>query len=188
MSDQDLIKRCKKGDREAFNILVQTYQKQVFNIAYSMLSDYEDASDAAQEIFVKVYKSIESFRGQSSFTTWLYRISANVCNDFLRKRQRRAATVSIDQDDDDGYVAELESESPTPEEHLEMTEQQKAVRSAINELRNEYKEIIIYSDINEMSYDEISYILKCPIGTVKSRLNRARNALKKKLLEKRELF
>lgn len=189
MSDQDLIKRCKTGDREAFNMLVQTYQKQVFNIAYSMLSDYEDASDATQEIFVKVYKSIETFRGQSSFTTWLYRICANVCNDFLRKRQRRASTVSIDKsDDNDNYVAELESESPTPEEHLELTERQRAVRSAINELRTEYKEIIIYSDMNDMSYDEISSILKCPVGTVKSRLNRARNALKKKLLEKRELF
>lgn len=188
MSDQDLIKRCRKGDREAFNTLVQTYQKQVFNIAYGMLSNYEDASDATQEIFVKIYKSIETFRGQSSFTTWMYRICANVCNDFLRKRQRRALTVSINQDDEDGYVAELESEAPTPEEHLELTERQKAVRNAIGELRSEYKEIIIYSDMNEMSYDEISSILKCPVGTVKSRLNRARNALKKKLLEKRELF
>lgn len=189
MIDQDLITRCRKGDRDAFNTLVETYQKQVFNIAYGMLSDYEDASDATQEIFVKVYKSINSFRGQSSFTTWLYRICANVCNDFLRKRQRRISAVSIDQDkDEDGFVEELKSDAPTPEEQAELNERQRAVRSALCELRSDYKEIIVYSDMRNMSYDEISSILRCPVGTVKSRLNRARNALKKKLLEKRELF
>jgi RNA polymerase sigma-70 factor (ECF subfamily) len=184
-----MIARCKKGDREAFNELMNKYQKQVFNVAYGMLSDYDDASDAAQEVFLKVYRSIASFRGQSSFTTWLYRICANVCNDILRKRQRRGFTVSINGDDDDeNPVSELQSEAPTPEESLEMNERQRAVRAAISELNKEFREIILYSDIEQLSYDEISLILKCPKGTVKSRLNRARNALKKKLSSNRELF
>ena len=87
LTENDLIKKCKKGSREAFNILVSNYQQQVINIAYGMLSNQEDAYDAAQEVFVRVYKSIESFKEQSSFTTWLYRITKNVCSDILRKRQ-----------------------------------------------------------------------------------------------------
>ena len=188
MTEQELIQLCKDGDREAFNQLIAQYQKQVFNIAYGMLSDYEDASDAAQEVFVKVYRSIASFKGQSSFSTWIYRICANVCNDSLRKRQRRGITVSLENDDDDGAITEIPSDNPTPEESVMMNEKQRAVREAINSLSDEYREIIVYSDINQLSYDEISKILKCPGGTVKSRLNRARNALRKILSEKRELF
>lgn len=183
-----MVALCKKGDREAFNALVTKYQKQVFNIAYGMLSDYEDASDASQEVFVKVYRSIASFKGQASFSTWLYRICSNVCNDMLRKRQRRVISVSIDGDDDENPAAHLPSGEPTPAERLEQNERQKAVREAINSLRKEYREIIVYSDMEQLSYEEISKILRCPVGTVKSRLNRARNNLRKKLSEKRELF
>lgn len=189
MTDQEMIARCKKGDREAFNELMLKYQKQVFNITYGMLSDYEDASDAAQEVFVKVYRSVASFREQSSFTTWLYSICRNVCNDILRKRQRRGFTISIDSDEDeDNPVSELPSEELSPEASYELSERQRIVREAINSLSPEYREIILYSDIEQLSYDEIARILKCPNGTVKSRLNRARNALKKKLSAKRELF
>lgn len=189
MTDQELIAGCKKGSREAFNELMLKYQKQVFNIAYGMLSDFDDASDAAQEVFVKVYRSIASFKGQSSFTTWLYRICANVCNDMLRKRQRRGISISLDADETENSVpSELPSEEPTPEESLEQSERQRAVREAINSLSREYREIIVYSDLQQLSYDEIAAILKCPTGTVKSRLNRARNALRKKLSDNRELF
>lgn len=185
-----MILRCKQGDRDAFNMLMEKYQTIVFNTAYGMLSNYEDASDAAQEVFIKVYRSIASFKGQSSFTTWLYRICANVCSDILRKRQRRGTTISLDaeREDDASPISELRSEEATPEEQLEMNEAQKAVWNAIKELKKEYREIIVYSDIQQLSYDEIAKIIKCPTGTVKSRLNRARNALKKKLLKNRELF
>lgn len=189
MTDQELVLRCKNGDRDAFNELMEKYQTQVFNVLYGMLSDYEDAADAAQEVFIRVYRSIASFKGQSSFTTWLYRICANVSNDSLRKRKRRGITVSLDYEDEDGNsVAEIASDAPGPEQRVELGERQRAVRDAINELSKEYKEIIVYSDMEQLSYEEIAAILKCPTGTVKSRLNRARNALKKKLSEKRELF
>lgn len=190
MTEYEIIEKCKNGDREAFNTLVEMYQQQVFNIAYGMLSDYEDASDASQEVFIKIYKSIASFKGQASFATWMYRICANVCNDMLRKRQRRGITLSIDADDEDenSLYNELPSNELQPDEQLELNERQAAVRQAIDSLKDEYKEIIVYSDMNDMSYEEVSQVLKVPVGTVKSRLNRARNALRKKLLGKRELF
>lgn len=188
MTDNEIIELCKKGDRDAFNALMERYQVRVFNIAYGMLSDYEDASDAAQEIFIKVYRSISSFKGQSAFTTWLYVICRNVCNDFLRKRQRAGVSVSIDEDEPENAVRELKSDLPTPEEQVEMNERQMAVRAAINELKPEHREVLIYADMQQLSNEEVAQILKCPLGTVKSRLNRARNALRKKLSDKRELF
>ncbi len=188
LTDREIIALCKKGDREAFNELILKYQNQVFNIAYGMLSNYEDASDAAQEVFIKIYRGIPSFREQASFTTWMYRICSNVCSDILRKRQRRGIHISIDSDEDENPTAHLPSDKPGPAEQLEQSERQRAVREAIGTLRSEYREIIVYCDIEQMSYEEAAKILRCPVGTVKSRLNRARNALRKKLSEKRELF
>lgn len=188
MTENDLIKKCKKGNREAFNVLFSSYQTQVINIAYGMLSNREDAYDAAQEVFVRVYKSIESFKEQSSFTTWLYRITTNVCSDILRKRQKNTNVISMNQVLDENKDMDIKDEALTPEESMELSEKQKAVRDAIGELREEYRVVIALCDIEGMSYDEISEILNIPSGTVKSRINRARNALKKILIEKRELF
>ncbi len=190
MQEAELISLCREGDRDAFNELVEMYQNQVVNIAYGMLSDREDAYDAAQEVFVKIYKNIGSFKGKSSLSTWIYRIVANVCNDTLRKRQRRAPAVSINSafSDDDEKDMDITDDAPTPEELLELSEKQRAVRLAIAELSDEHREVITLSDIEQLSYEEISEILRCPVGTVKSRLNRARSALKKKLLKDRELF
>ena len=188
MTENDLIKKCKKGNREAFNILVTRYQSQVINIAYGMLSDQEDAYDAAQEVFVRVYKGIESFKEQASFTTWLYRITTNVCSDILRKRQKSSNVLSINQEYEDNKDIELADTAPTPEESMEIGERQKAVRDAISSLREEYRIVITLCDIEGMSYDEIAQVLKVPPGTVKSRINRARNSLKKILYQKRELF
>lgn len=190
MSETELIKRCQKGDREAFDELVQIYQSQVINIAYGMLSDREDAYDAAQEAFIKVYRNIGNFKGKSSLSTWIYRIVSNVCNDFLRKRQRGGVVVSMNSvtSEDDDKDMDITDTAPTPEELVELSEEQRALRIAISELSAEYREIITLSDIEQLSYEEISEVLKCPTGTVKSRLNRARNALRKKLLKKRELF
>lgn len=188
MTENDIIRRCKKGNREAFNKLVEKYQSQVINIAYSMLSDKEDAYDAAQEVFIRVYKNIDSFQEKSSFTTWLYRITSNICSDILRKRQRNTNVVSISQIYDDSKDADLRDEGPQPEEVAEMTERQRAVRDAISELNSDYKAVITLCDIEGMSYDEISKVLGVPAGTVKSRINRARNSLRKILSEKRELF
>lgn len=189
MTDRELIKQCKHGDRDAFTEIMRKYQNLVFGMAYNLLSDYQDAEDATQDTFIKAYKSIASFKGDSAFTTWLYVICRNSCNDILRKRQKHSAVSSIDADEsDDSPIKEIKSDAPTPEEQVELSETQALVREAINSLKPEYKEVLILSDIQQLSYDEVSAILKIPNGTVKSRLNRARNALRKKLSDKRELF
>ena len=188
LPEAELIKRCKNGDREAFNELFAQYESRVINIAYGMLSDRDDAYDAAQEVFIKVYKNISSFKENSSLSTWIYRITSNMCNDFLRKRMRSATTISIHAESDDDRGIELCDQSPLPEEYAEHNETQRAVRQAISELSPEYREIITLYDVEDMSYENIAEVLNCPVGTVKSRLNRARNALKKKLSESMELF
>lgn len=188
LTENDLIRKCKKGNREAFNALFSRYQSQVINIAYGMLSDREDACDAAQEVFVKVYKSISSFNEKSSFSTWLYRITANTCSDFLRKRQRGGNVISINTSSDESGDFDIEDESPSVDEKMELSERQAAVRAAISELKEEHRIIITLCDIEGLGYDEIASILKIPSGTVKSRINRARSALKKILMKNRELF
>ncbi len=188
MNENDLIKKSKKGNREAFDALFTKYHAQVINIAYGMLSNREDAYDAAQEVFVRVYKNITSFKEQSSFATWVYRITANVCSDFLRKRQRSVNVISINPSDEEHREVDIPDENPTPEEKYELSEKQQAVREAIAQLRDEYRVVITLCDMEGMSYSEIAEILKLPEGTVKSRINRARNALRKNLIKKRELF
>lgn len=188
MTENELIKQCKKGSRDAFNDLVSRCQTQVINIAYSMLSDREDAYDAAQEVFVKVYKSIASFNEQSSFTTWLYRITANTCSDFLRKRQRNGNVISISSFTDENKEFDIEDENASVEDGVELSERQAAVRRAISELKEEHRIIITMCDLEGMGYEQIAEILKIPQGTVKSRINRARNALRKNLMKNRELF
>ena len=186
----DLVMRLKKGDREAFNDLVRDYEKQVINLAYGMLSEREDAYDAAQEVFIRVYKSIGTFRGQSSLSTWIYRITANICNDMLRKRQRSAKTISIypSDEEENSSVSELPDDNPTPEEAFELNERQRAVREGIASLNDDFRAVITLCDIEGHSYEEAAAILSVPHGTIKSRLNRARNALRKKLSDKMELF
>ena len=188
LNESDIIRQCKNGNREAFNILVETYQSKVINMAYGMLSNQEDAYDAAQEVFIKIYRNIERFEAKSSLSTWIYRITVNVCNDFLRKRTRTAQTISLYPESEDDKPIEIKDDAPTPHEHVEITETQALVRKALDEISEEFKTVIVLYDIEGLSYDEISAILKCPVGTIKSRLNRARKALKKKLSEKRELF
>lgn len=190
MTENELIERIKNGNRDAFTELMEKYQTQVFNVAHGMLSDYEDASDATQEVFIKIYKSIASFKGQSAFTTWVYAICRNVCNDILRKRKKQGINMSLYGDDEDegAPIKNIKSDAPTPEESVEADERQRLVREAIASLKAEYREVIVYSDMQQLSYEEIAKILKCPVGTVRSRLNRARTALRKILAEKRELF
>ena len=186
MDEKQILKRIQAGDRFTFAELVETYQTKVIHISYSMLSDYEDACDAAQEVFVKVFRSAESFRGDSSLSTWIYRITKNVCTDFLRKRKE--TTVSIDEEKDDAPKYDIPDTSKSPEQISERNETQKLVREALSELDTDSRLIITMFDIEGLSYDEIAGVLKIPIGTVKSRLNRAREKLKKILLKKSEHF
>jgi len=189
-SERNLLNKAKIGDIEAFECLIEGCRKKAFNIALRMSGNYDDASDLTQEAFIRIYKSLRNFREQSSFSTWVYRITMNVCLDELRKRKNRNM-VSIDEElkpDESGCKRQIESDCPTPEELAERNEIRRAVEEAIGNLREEYKTVIVLRDIQGFSYEEISSILKCPEGTVKSRINRARLALKDMLAAKRELF
>lgn len=188
MSEKELVRLLKKGDRDAFNVLIQEYQNKVINIAYNMLSDTDDAMDAAQEVFINVFKGIGNFKENSSLSTWIYRICANVCKDVLRKRMRSAKTVSLFGDGEDDIILKVEDDALSPEEISEQTELSKEIRNAMDCLSEEYRTVLVLCDIEGMSYDQIALILKCPVGTIKSRINRARQALRKKILENRELF
>lgn len=178
--DELLVERAKRGDVEAFEQLVSQYEKKVYNLSYRLTGSHEDASDVAQEAFVRVYTSLPEFRGDSSFATWLFRIVHNACLDELRKRKRQRVT-SIDETVmvDDGEIGrQFATESDGPEQALERVETQRAVQTAISSLDEEYRIVVMMRDIQGYSYNEIADTLGINLGTVKSRLNRARHALK----------
>jgi RNA polymerase sigma-70 factor (ECF subfamily) len=180
--DELLVERAKRGDVEAFEQLISQHQKTVYNIAYRLTGNHEDASDVAQEAFVRAYSSLAEFRGDSSFATWLYRIVNNACLDELRKRRRQRVTY-IDEalTMDDGEMSrQIADTADGPEQALERVEIQRAVQESINSLDPEYRVVLVMREIQGYSYQEIADALGINLGTVKSRLNRARHALKEK--------
>lgn len=181
--DELLVERAKRGNVEAFEQLIGQYEKKVYHVAFRLTGNHEDASDVAQEAFVRVYTSLPEFRGDSSFSTWLFRIVQNVCWDELRKRKRQRLT-SLDEtvSGEDGEIAKQIAADATdgPELALERIETQRVIQESISELDEEYRIVVVMRDIQGYSYNEISDALGINLGTVKSRLNRARNALKEK--------
>ena len=189
-SEQLLLMRAKAGDVAAFEELTEAYQKKIFNLAYRMVGNYDDAGDMAQEALIRIFRSIGSFKEQSSFSTWVFRITTNVCLDEIRKRKNKKA-FSLDEEihtEDGEMQRQIISDDPLPDEIAEKEELRSIVNKAINSLPEEQKIIITLRDIQSLSYEEIANVLSCPVGTVKSRINRARQALKNILLSKRELL
>ncbi|MHB9037484.1 MAG: RNA polymerase sigma factor [Armatimonadota bacterium] len=188
--EQALIQRCKDGDICAFDELVTRFQKRVYNFAYGIAGNYDDANDVAQEAFVRVFNSIGTFRGDANFTTWIYRIVTNVYLD-ERKKAKSHRQTSLDEyiDLDENSVSrQIVDESPLPDDIAESKERNQAVRAAINALPDYQRVIMTLYHLHDRSYEEIADILHLPIGTVKSRLNRARQALKEILELQPELF
>jgi RNA polymerase sigma-70 factor (ECF subfamily) len=184
-----LIKKSQSGDVESFELLISSYDKRAYNIAYRVMGNEEDAKDMAQEAMLRVFRSLKDFKGQSSFSTWLYRIVTNVCLDELRRR-KNDKYVSLDstiQTDSGEMHMELCSDRETPESVYEQVEQREVIKNAIRELNEEYRSVIVLRDIQGFSYEEISNILDCSLGTVKSRINRARTMLRDKLKTSMEL-
>jgi RNA polymerase sigma-70 factor (ECF subfamily) len=185
-----LIKRCKDGDVGAFDELVGRYEKRVFNCAYRVTGNYNDACDVAQEAFIRAFNSIQTFRGDANFTTWMYRIVTNVYLD-ERKKSKSHRQTSLDdyiELEENAVTRQLEDTGPGPEEILEEKERARALQRAINSLPDYQRVIVTLYHMQHRSYDEIAEILRLPIGTVKSRLNRARLALVEKLQSEPELF
>jgi RNA polymerase sigma-70 factor, ECF subfamily len=186
----NLLKKSKNGDIEAFEELIDGYQKKVFNIAFRMVGNYDDASELAQEVFIKIFKGIKSFKEESTFSTWVYKITTNVCLDELRKT-RNNKSISLDEElklDDGEVQIQIVDHRPSPEIILEQKEIKKTVKKAIDNLSHEHRIVIILRELNGLNYGEIAKILKCPVGTVKSRINRARQELKEILKNNKELF
>ncbi|KPU42258.1 ECF RNA polymerase sigma factor SigW [Oxobacter pfennigii] len=181
--EKELVDRSKRGDIEAFEELILAYEKKIYNIAYRMTNNREDASDIAQEVCIKIYKSINSFKENSTFSTWVYRIATNVCIDELRKRKNVVSLIASNENDEE-FEIPLTSKERLPEEIVEEKETLGTIKRYIMELSPEYRMMIVLRDIRGHSYEEISQVLDINIGTVKSRLNRARNMLKEKLKDK----
>ena len=182
-----LIKKAQRGDTFAFEKLLSAHESFVYNLALRTLRSESDAEDAAQEVFIKAWTSLGSFRGDSKFSVWLYRICGNVCTDMLRKRKD---VISLSIDDGEGGETELEiaDPNPTPHELLEKKERSAALQKALDSLPEDYRKAILLRESGGMSYEEISSVLKIDIGTVKSRIFRARKKLCEILSEDGNFF
>jgi RNA polymerase sigma-70 factor (ECF subfamily) len=172
--DHELVARCRNGDREAFATLVRKYQSKVLTLATRILDNRTEAEDIAQDIFVKIFQSLQDFRGASRFSTWIYRITVNHCLNHLRRRTRQQQTLVMTE------PVEWRQESPAsnPYKTLEQKERWALVQAKLQELSVEHRTIILLRDFEGLPYDEIADVLQLESGTVKSRLHRARMELK----------
>jgi RNA polymerase sigma-70 factor, ECF subfamily len=185
-----LVARCKKGERNAFDDLIRRYERKVYNFAYRLCGNYDEASDVASETFVRVYNAVQNFRGDSSFITWLFRIVTNVYLD-EKKRQRARPYQSLEEIielEETAVRRQIEDPEPTPDQRAELRERTDILQAAIDSLPDYQRMMIVMYHTENKSYEEISEILDLPIGTVKSRLNRARLSLREKLEPVREHF
>ena len=178
MDEKMIIEQVLAGDSNAFGALVETYQDRVYNLALRMCGNPDDAFDLSQEAFFRAWRGLSGFQGEAAFSTWLFRLTANVCLDWLRAKKRRP-TVSLTAVDDDGEEVQMEIADPgkSPEEILEAAEDREALAKV------EYRQILTMRAINDMSYTEIAEALQLREGTVKSRLSRARLALRNLLVK-----
>ena len=185
INDEDLeyVVLCQKGDTDAFDVLVERHQKKMLNIAYRMMGDYDEACDVTQEAFLAAYKSIKKFKAEAKFSTWLYRIVVNYSKNRLKQLRNitQREGVSIDDSGEmkiEGVMGQSSANDANPGAQMEKREREAQVQKCITSLDEEYREVLVLRDIQGFSYEEIKDILKIPEGTVKSRLSRARNALK----------
>ena len=180
-NEAELIKAAANGDQSAFSELVTEYERLVYNTVKSKVLSAEDAMDISQEVFIKIWKALPNWRGECKFATWVYKVCINASLDFLRRTPERTESLS-GRPDDDGDERPLDiaddSVQASPERRLEQSETTMAVRRAIAKLPEDQRQIVILRDIDGYSYDEIADMLSLGIGTVKSRINRARTRLK----------
>ena len=175
-SDAACVRRLQRGDINAFEILVRRHEKAIFNLVYRMLGNYDDAAETSQEVFLSAYRAIGQFRGDANFSTWLYRIALNQATTRRKSANlRQKMLVSIDGTEmvDDAQIG--------PAETLEKKELRERVQRALNELEPEDATVILLRDLQDIPYEDLAQMLKIPVGTVKSRLHRARQALKARL-------
>jgi RNA polymerase sigma-70 factor, ECF subfamily len=187
LSDEELVRSYLDGDNTAFEELVRRYETTIMNMAYRLLGNRSDAGDVCQEVFVLLLRKLGSFRGEAKFSTWLYRVSLNACHDHARRLKRHVSLSESPGDDLPEIEQRLADDGlDSPELSLERAEIQETVQEAIARLPYKFKEVIYLHDINGYNYKEVAEILDISLGTVKSRLNRARTRLARELKEFRE--
>ena len=181
--EMDLVRRAQKGDLEAYDELIKRYQERIYATIYHMTSNHEDANDLAQESFIKAFQALKSFKGGSSFYTWLYRIGINTAKNYLLALKRRAPTsTQFDADESEGFEdAGLLQEVSTPENELMSKQVVEVVNSSLQQLPDDLRTALTLREIEGLSYEEIADVMNCPIGTVRSRIFRAREAIAENL-------
>ncbi|MDH5326500.1 MAG: RNA polymerase sigma factor RpoE [Gammaproteobacteria bacterium] len=179
-TDQSLVDRVKKGDKSAFDLLVLKYQHKVVKLITRYVKDVVEAQDVSQEAFIKAYRALPNFRGDSAFYTWMYRIAINTAKNHLVAQGRRLPNVDIDVQDAEQFEGQSAlKEQETPEGLLNRDEIESAILSTIDSLPEDLKTAITLREIDGMSYEEIAEAMECPVGTVRSRIFRAREAIDK---------
>ena len=181
--EEKIIKQLKNGDFSNYDKIVDSYKNRVFGMAYKFTNDYDETQDLAQEVFLKIYRQIKNFRGDSKLSTWIYRISVNTCLDWKKKKMRiKSINFSnmVNEENKDQTIG-IKDDSPLPDEIILQDEDQRIVHDLIYELSDKYKTVLIMYHFNEMSYEDIAKALNVPQRTVETRLYRARRMLKDKI-------
>jgi len=188
LDDSLLVKKSKAGDLDAFEELVKRYEKKIYTLAFRYSGNYDDANDIAQNAFFKAYKSLPSFRGEASFATWLYRITANACHDKIRK-QNKYNYLPLDNAIQPYRENPLfAAPDPSSGEYLERKELKDLVKRCLNSLSSDHRLILILREMYGLSYNELASCMGCSLNTVKVKLYRARYALKEKIIKRQELL
>ncbi len=182
-SDADLIIKAIGGREEGFEELVRRYQRPIVGYIYRMLGDYDASLDVSQEVFIKVYNSLEKYSSEYKFSTWLYRIAHNATIDHIRRNSQKLQSLETESEDG-AYQMQLESSVPTPEQNQERKEWKSEIESVVKCLPSAYRELIVLRHNQELSYDEIAEVTNLPLGTVKNRLFRAREMMREIFIER----
>lgn len=176
--DHELVARVQRGDKKAFDLLVKKYQHKIFGIISRFIKDHAEVNDVAQDAFVKAYRALPNFRGDSAFYTWLYRIAINTAKNYLAAQGRRPPSSDIDSSEAENYqVGNPLRENESPENLMMRDEMQKQVHQTLNALPDDLKTALSLREFENLSYEEIAQIMDCPVGTVRSRIFRARAAI-----------
>lgn len=180
--DQQLVERVQRGDKRAFDLLVKKYQHKIVSLVLRYVKDPDDAMDVAQEAFIKAYRALPKFRGDSAFYTWIYRIAINTAKNHLVAKNRRPADAHIDVSDAEQFdSAQALKEVATPERYMMRDEIQKTVYQALQDLPDDLRTAVTLREFDGLSYEEIAEVMSCPVGTVRSRIFRGREAIDQRI-------
>lgn len=181
-SDEALVKRVQAGDKRAFDLLVLKYQHKVAALVSRYIQDKQEVLDVAQDSFIKAYRAIDSFRGESAFYTWLYRIAVNTAKNYLVSRSRRPPSSDVELDNEDVHASYRElADGGTPDANLNRDRLESEIQAAIKALPEELRGALTLREFDGLSYEDIAQVMDCPVGTVRSRIFRAREAVEKRI-------